>query len=231
MRVGGWGSSGWCRRGWHAFTLLELLVVIGIVGWLCVSTMTALSRGKGHARGVLCLGNLKQWGVATQIYAMDHDDRLPPEGDPSPDEMTRSGWYIQLPQVLGLAPYGLMPWRTNPMFSAGGTIYACPSNPRRSNGRNLFHYCLNERVDGTGTNDGGVQRLGLVSEPGVVVWMFDNGGLAAVARENNVHTNLHSRGAQFLFLDGHAKRFRNTAYWDFTARRGRTNNSEIVWAP
>jgi prepilin-type processing-associated H-X9-DG protein len=46
-----------------------------------------------------------------------------------------------------------------------------------------------------------------------------------------VHTNLHSAGAQFLFLDGHARRFRNADYWDFMEQKGRTNNPSIVWVP
>jgi len=55
--------------------------------------------------------------------------------------------------------------------------------------------------------------------------------LAGVAQQNNVHTNLHSRGAQFTFLDGHARRFNNLDYWDFSTNRGRTNNPELVWVP
>ena len=64
-----------------------------------------------------------------------------------------------------------------------------------------------------------------------MVWLFDNGKRAAVAQQNNVHTNLHSQGAQFSFLDGHAARFRNTEYWDFTLDKGRTNNPNLVWIP
>ena len=63
------------------------------------------------------------------------------------------------------------------------------------------------------------------------VWLFDNGGLAAVAQQNNVHTNLHNQGAQFVFLDGHVARFRNTEYWNFSTNKGITNNPELVWIP
>ena len=74
-------------------------------------------------------------------------------------------------------------------------------------------------------------KMANVRRPSQVVWLFDNGGLAAVAQQNNVHSNLHSRGAQFLFLDGHVARFRNKEYWDFTAKKGITNNPELVWIP
>src|SRR5438093_4418002 len=34
--------------------------------------------------GIACLNNLKQWGLATHLYADDHDDFLPPDGTPNP---------------------------------------------------------------------------------------------------------------------------------------------------
>ena len=74
-------------------------------------------------------------------------------------------------------------------------------------------------------------RLGSVPNPSRVVYLFDNGKRAARAQQNNVHTNLHSRGANFNFLDGHARRFSNREYWDFSAKRGRTNNPSLVWRP
>jgi prepilin-type processing-associated H-X9-DG protein len=82
-----------------------------------------------------------------------------------------------------------------------------------------------------GTGSGNQVRLTSIRQPTVTVWLFDNGGLAPVAQENNVHTNLHSGGAQFVFLDGHAKRFKNTEYWNFATGKGITNNPELVWIP
>jgi len=74
-------------------------------------------------------------------------------------------------------------------------------------------------------------KLGSVPHPTRTVWLFDNGKLAAVAQQNNVHTNLHSRGAQFTFLDGRSARFKSTEYWDFAVDCGRTNNPNLIWIP
>jgi prepilin-type processing-associated H-X9-DG protein len=178
---------------------------------------------------VVCLNNLKQWGLATHLYVLDHDDLLPPEGAPN-GLSTSAAWYVCLPKELGIKTYHEMPWRTNAAIPLGTSIWICPSNTNRSNGNNLFHYCLNEHVDATGELDRPV-RFASITRPGQVVWMFDNGKRAAVAQQNNAHSNIHSAGAQFLFLDGHVRRFCNTAYWDFTADKGRTNNPEIVWIP
>jgi prepilin-type processing-associated H-X9-DG protein/prepilin-type N-terminal cleavage/methylation domain-containing protein len=212
-----------------AFTLIELLVVVLVISILTGLLLPVLSKARARAHSAICANNLKQWGIATHLYTLDNDDYLPPEGSPN-GLSTESGWYINLPLTMGVRPYCEMVWRTNTAAPLGRSIWICPSNKNRSNGNNLFHYCLNEHVDATGEADHAV-RLGSIPHASQVVWLFDNGKRAAVAQQNNVHTNLHYGGAQFLFLDGHVKRFRNTAYWDFTTDRGRTNNPEIVWIP
>ena len=224
-------KPGGSARSAAAFTLLELLVVIAVLAVLASLLLPALGQAKGKAHGVFCLNNLRQWGLATLLYATEHDDLLPPEGFSNPTEAhTNWGWYVQLPEQLGIARYHDMPWRTNAALSPGRSVWICPANPRRSNGRNLFHYCLNEHVDGTGGEDRPV-RLSSIGQPSVVVWLFDSKNLPASGYWGFVHTNLHNHGAQFTFLDTHAARFRNTEYWDFTTHTGRTNNASLVWIP
>ena len=215
-------------RPCRAFTLIELLVVIAIIAILAAMLLPALSKAKEKANAAACLNNLKQWGGATQMFAVDNADLLPQDGTPNGTSLN-AGWYVDLPQILGLAPYRDQPWRTNAAADPGRTIWICPSNTRRSNGNNLFHYCLNEHVNETGT--GNQVKLSSIRQPVNTVWLFDNGGLAAVAQQNNVHTNLHSRGAQFTFLDGHSARFKSSEYWDFTTNKGRTNNPSLIWNP
>jgi prepilin-type N-terminal cleavage/methylation domain-containing protein/prepilin-type processing-associated H-X9-DG protein len=214
----------------RGFTLIELLVVIAIIAILASMLLPTLVKAKAKTRDIVCVNNLKQWAYALHDYAADNDDYMPPEGTGT-SLNPNTGWYVVLPKRLtGNKDYFQMPWRTNAAAPLDNWIWICPSNTNRSNGNNLFHYCMNEHVDETGDADHPV-RLSTIPFPSQVVWLFDNGKRAARAQQNNVHTNLHGRGAHFAFVDGHVSRFRNSSYWDFKLNKGRTNNPELLWKP
>lgn len=58
----------------RAFSLIELLVVIAVVGILGALLLPALSHGKAAARRIQCVENLRQLGLATQMYWGENDD-------------------------------------------------------------------------------------------------------------------------------------------------------------
>jgi len=68
-----------------AFTLVELLVVISIIGLLAGLAVPAINSGLKSAKAGACLSNLHQIGVATLAYAADNSFKLPDAGSGTSD--------------------------------------------------------------------------------------------------------------------------------------------------
>jgi len=97
-----------------AFTLVELLVVVAIIGILIALTIPAVQAARESARRSQCFNNLKQIGLAAQQYASTHQ-RLPP-GYLGPEEPLQtnildpnSGFDANAYQWTGVLPF-LLPY-------------------------------------------------------------------------------------------------------------------------
>lgn len=66
-----------------AFTLIELLTVIAIIGILAAILIPVVGTVREKSRQSVCISNLREIGRGIHLYAMDHNDGLPPSNDPT----------------------------------------------------------------------------------------------------------------------------------------------------
>ncbi len=107
-----------------AFTLLELLVVIGIIGILAGLLLPVLAKAKEKARQTKCLSNFKQLGMAFHLYLEESRGFFPAPGSktaygPLPEDWIH--WqYNRNPANSAIAPHLAGAFSTN--------LFRCPSD-------------------------------------------------------------------------------------------------------
>jgi len=123
------------RRGHRGgFTLIELLVVIAIIAILAAILFPVFAAARESARNASCISNLKQLGLASQMYSGDNKERFVPGSSGSWDDA--SLWWVRLD------PYIKQLSKTSPaaLESLKG-VYLCPSAPKLPANLSNFARC------------------------------------------------------------------------------------------
>lgn len=218
------GYARWRGRRW-AFTLIELLVVIALIAILAAILFPVFARAREKGRQSACLSNLRQLGIAFQMYRDDHAASNPGNGDGGcagswgrdwPYWMRGFRWdwlAAQWVPCIYIVPVGqeetgpVNPTWTELKGPVSGVIfpyvknaplYLCPSERRTEK---LLSYSMNAGA-------AFIPEM-VVDRPSKFAMLIDEQNTLNDGAYHPVTADcpsiVHNGGAVFLFFDGHSK--------------------------
>lgn len=194
FRVPGSRFSGWLEpssvgRGGRgaeddAFTLVELLVVIAVIGVLTGLLLPVFGKAKEAARATACLGNLRQVGIALQLYTQDNRNLLPVMRD---RQVSANGAAItnELPSMDSVLSNHL----------GNVQVLRCPSDRARLYEDTGSSYSWNSLLNGQDADR--LKVMGLEFESHQIPVVFD--------KEAFHRARGDKKGVNYLYADGHIR--------------------------
>jgi len=156
------------------FTLIELLVVIVIIAMLLAIIMPALQAAKRKAYDIICRSNLRQIGLAANLYAQEYDNFIP-----------RGGGGGSIPWFVRFLPFLGQHEQTTDYRNV--KIYRCPAFPKTGVGINnipnsrqtvcfvINNWTFTDKNDQTGSNVSKPTKLSDFSRTlSTIIYLADN---------------------------------------------------------
>ena len=207
------------RRCPGAFTLVELLVVIGIIALLIAILLPSLGRAREQSQRVACLSNLRQLGTAFVMYTNANRGSFP---RPAVDMRFEDWIYWHSGRNLDesrLTPYMSSNGKFNPAF------FRCPNDTEWQTRAYKYSYSINEYISGYAGYNHPTLKFNQIKRPSEKILLIDESAVTVDdgcwAPQNypfdgqNLLANRHDKKAEMkkdknagrgnvLFADGHA---------------------------
>jgi len=191
----------------NGFTLIELLVVIAIISILAAILFPVFARARENARRASCLGNIKQLGLATMMYAQDYDETYPQYHCDRPGGGTRITW------TQMVEPYTSTQSSSNTNAGRAVQIYRCPSvsyDAEYAANPNVFRWASSSTAPAT--------KMAALSAPASIYMIMDGCGYVMPIANILAPSNLY-------FVPG-SRQFVPASYQNVTTSTEKTSDFE-----
>jgi prepilin-type N-terminal cleavage/methylation domain-containing protein/prepilin-type processing-associated H-X9-DG protein len=197
------------------FTLVELLVTMGLIGVLLSILLPTVSGTRRQANALICMSNLRQWGLAMQMYANQNNGYLARRGQgvgPTFNIVRPTDWFNALPPLIGSKSFQDLAAAGQIARPGDKSVWLCPEATDMG-GPYYWSYGMNMGlcVWEMNVNNGNPDKITGVGNESIMVLFADapgnydavfpsvtSGGYNPVARHPNTSVNI-------CFLDGHVE--------------------------
>ncbi len=218
-------------RGSSAFTLIELLTVIAIIGILAAILIPVVGKVRASARSSVCTSNLRQIGQATHLFSADFQ-RMPRGWGDSWNDY----WLIDLAPYVDIdgPSAAQISLRASYGRTSGETVFWCPEAISQMGDKLVSlvqtSYALNRFLTGHVITETGPLTIDQIEDQSMVM-------LGADGSRQNDHFRpwidsdgasnadfLHGNNANILYVDGHVSPM-SSDKWDEL----RSDKDHIFW--